>query len=64
MNTAATAAAQRTVIELGLHAYPEIRVDGRRVELPLKGGLALIAPLRPCSGPTPTPASAADACVA
>jgi DNA-binding SARP family transcriptional activator len=42
MNAAAVAA-QRPVIHLELHAYPTIRIQGRRVDLPLKGGLALIA---------------------
>jgi hypothetical protein len=45
MNTAAAVAASRPVLELELHAYPTIRVDGERVDLPLKGGLALIARL-------------------
>ena len=44
MNAAADAA-QRPVIHLELHAYPTIRVQGQRVDLPLKGGLALIARL-------------------
>jgi DNA-binding SARP family transcriptional activator len=44
MNAAALAA-QRPVIHLELHAYPTIRVQGQRVDLPLKGGLALIARL-------------------
>ena len=44
MNAAAVAA-QRPIIHLELHAYPTIRVQGQRVELPLKGGLALIARL-------------------
>ena len=44
MNAAAVAA-ERPVIHLELHAYPTIRVQGRRVDLPLKGGLALIARL-------------------
>ena len=42
---AAAVAAQRPIIHLELHAYPTIRVQGQRVELPLKGGLALIARL-------------------
>ena len=45
MNTAADVAASRPLIQLELHAYPTIRIHGQRVDLPLKGGLALIARL-------------------
>jgi hypothetical protein len=36
MNTAAALPPRGRSVDLELHAYPTIRVDGRRVDLPLK----------------------------
>lgn len=43
--TTSATCSSRLAIRLELHAYPTIRIEGRRVDLPLKAGLALIARL-------------------
>ena len=51
--------ASSPTVHLRLHAYPAIGVAGRGVELPLKGGLALIARLAAASGRLARAAAAA-----